>query len=574
MKKLNQNPHDKEDVIKSETKLQSLGHVEFVRNLTPEQQEMLTKNPVQNFIPWRAVWNGNSISTPCRLVFDASQPTASGTSLNDILVKGKNNMNKLVEIVIRWSTHKIGFHTDVKKMYNTVQLREKHWCFQRYIWQNELDNRKIPEEKVIKTLIYGVKSSGNQSEQGLHETSHMSAVEFPEFNHIVQDIYVDDCLSGAQNLRDTMIRNDQIELVLNRGGFSLKGVTFSGKDSPATLTNDEASINVAGMRWFPKEDLLSLDISELNFAKKCRGNKLSEQQNIIPANVTRRHCVSKVSAVFDLTGKITPITATMKLDLHTLVKRGLDWDDVLPNELRPIWVSQFEMMQEISKIKFQRAVVPEDAINLDIQTIDAADASQKLACVAIYARFLKKDGTHSCQLIFSRSKLIPDGLSQPRAELFAATMNAHTGEIVRRALQENHKGKMKLTDSQVVLHWLSNYEKTVKQWVRNRVIEILRFTDSSEWFFISSHNMIADLGTRRVDDPRLVDQNLAWINGFDRITKDDKEFPIKFLDQIRLSREELAAIQIEKVLKHNLGVTDIQSSDENNIYMVNEQQFY
>ena len=60
VKKLNQNPQDK-DVIQSEAKLQSLGHVEFVRNLTPEQQEMLAKNPVQNFIPWRAVWNGNSI---------------------------------------------------------------------------------------------------------------------------------------------------------------------------------------------------------------------------------------------------------------------------------------------------------------------------------------------------------------------------------------------------------------------------------------------------------------------------------------------------------------------------------
>ena len=73
-------------------------------------------------------------------------------------------------------------------------------------------------------------------------------------------------------------------------------------------------------------------------------------------------------------------------------------------------------------------------------------------------------------------------------EIFAATMNAHTGRIVRRALQENCKRKMKLTDSQVVLHWLSNHEKPVKQWVRNRVIEILRFSDSSEWFFISSHN--------------------------------------------------------------------------------------
>ena len=77
MDKLNQNPQDKEDVIQSEAKLQSLGHVEFVRNLTPEQQEMLTKNPVQNFIPWRAVWNGNSISKPYHLVFDTSQPAAS-----------------------------------------------------------------------------------------------------------------------------------------------------------------------------------------------------------------------------------------------------------------------------------------------------------------------------------------------------------------------------------------------------------------------------------------------------------------------------------------------------------------
>ena len=85
--------------------------------------------------------------------------------------------------------------------------------------------------------------------------------------------------------------------------------------------------------------------------------------------------------------------------------------------------------------------------------MDAADASQKLACVALHARFLKKDGTHSCQLIISRSKLITDGLSKPRAEFFAPTMNADTGEIVWRALQENQKGKMKLTDSGLVIHW-------------------------------------------------------------------------------------------------------------------------
>ena len=64
-------PQGKQDVIESKAKLQSLGHVDFVKNLSSAQQKMLRTNPIQNFIPWRAVWNGDSVSTPCRLVFDS-----------------------------------------------------------------------------------------------------------------------------------------------------------------------------------------------------------------------------------------------------------------------------------------------------------------------------------------------------------------------------------------------------------------------------------------------------------------------------------------------------------------------
>ena len=109
---------------------------------------MLRRSEIQNFIPWRAMWNGNSISTPRRLVFDASQSTVSGWSLNDILAKGENNMNKLVEIVIRWSIHKIGYHTDIKKMYNSVKLLDDNWCLLWYIWQKDLDTRNSPRKKL------------------------------------------------------------------------------------------------------------------------------------------------------------------------------------------------------------------------------------------------------------------------------------------------------------------------------------------------------------------------------------------------------------------------------------------
>ena len=53
----------------------------------------------------------------------------------------------------------------MKKMYNSVPLKEEHWCFQRYVRQNDLDITKLRDEKVIKTLIYGVISSVNQSER-------------------------------------------------------------------------------------------------------------------------------------------------------------------------------------------------------------------------------------------------------------------------------------------------------------------------------------------------------------------------------------------------------------------------
>ena len=144
-------------------------------------------------------------------------------------------------------------------------------------------------------------------------------------------------------------------------------------------------------------------------------------------------------------------------------------------------------MQEICNLRFQKVVVPEDAMNLDINTIDAADTSYKMACVIIYARFLKRNGTYSCQLVFSRSKVV--------LELLAATVNTHTSEIVKKAFPGNHKRSVKLSDSQVTLHWINNQKKPLKQWVRNRVVEMNRFTQPKDWMFARSEDIIADIST-------------------------------------------------------------------------------
>ena len=128
MKRL-QKPADKQSVLKAEAALQELGFVDWVENLPEDVQKDLRENVIQNFLAWRVVWKEDSVTSPVRPVFDASQPTPSGYSVNDIVAKGKNNLNVLNEIFLRWRTHPVGFHSDVMKMYNRIKLEQSDWCF-------------------------------------------------------------------------------------------------------------------------------------------------------------------------------------------------------------------------------------------------------------------------------------------------------------------------------------------------------------------------------------------------------------------------------------------------------------
>ena len=106
-------------------------------------------------------------------MFEASQVTTSGYSLNSILAKGINIMNKLIEILICWSTHRFDFHTDMTKCHHNLSVADDSYV------------------TVFKTLIYGVKSSSNQAESGLRTTARIERGNFPKSSTLIQkDIYM------------------------------------------------------------------------------------------------------------------------------------------------------------------------------------------------------------------------------------------------------------------------------------------------------------------------------------------------------------------------------------------------
>ena len=124
--------------------------MDYVENLTDKEKSFID-GKLQNYIPWR-VWNENSISTSCRLVFDASHKTSRCCSLNSLRAKGVNSMNSLLSNNYSVDCASV-YHCDISSFYNLVLLNVEYWRYQLYWWGESLDVERPPRQKVVKTLM-------------------------------------------------------------------------------------------------------------------------------------------------------------------------------------------------------------------------------------------------------------------------------------------------------------------------------------------------------------------------------------------------------------------------------------
>ena len=183
-----------------------------------------------------------------------------------------------------------------------------------------------PSEGAFKTLIYDVKSSGNQAERALRLTAENMSESYPETSKVIlNDIYVDDCISGTNNKSKLISVMDELKVGLETGGFTLKGFTFVGSDPDVHSSADGKSINVGGLKWYSQEDKIGINVSKLNFEKKLRGRKSANGDGALPEKITKRDCASKVAELFDPLGRIVPLIAGTNQDISLLHASGLNW---------------------------------------------------------------------------------------------------------------------------------------------------------------------------------------------------------------------------------------------------------
>ena len=100
----------------------------------------LQKPPKEIFyLPIHAVRKEHSTTTKVRAVFDASAKTATGVSLNDILLVGPTVHLFIVDVLLRFRFHCIVLTTDVSKMYRAVELTLPDRDLHRIVWRRSAD---------------------------------------------------------------------------------------------------------------------------------------------------------------------------------------------------------------------------------------------------------------------------------------------------------------------------------------------------------------------------------------------------------------------------------------------------
>ena len=537
-------PGMRQDAVKSHQKLVDRGHVMSESEARMVYKEAMEKVPGDGyFIPWRTVYNDGSISTPCRLVFDASSKTPGGESLNGVLAKGQNRLAKLQHLLVRFRLGAEAVTADISMAYNGTRLRPEHLKFQKYLWKENLCPTSPTEVRVVATLIYGVKPSGQQCQVSLEKLSDFFLEKkqcLAGANALKNSTYVDDIISGQETREECRQVADEISKILAKGSMAVKAFTFSGQQPSEKVSADGTNVGLAGYLWAPKGDHIQLDIGPPRLGKARRGRRpdpvAGEFKTALASCFTKRVLTGLVASVFDPIGLATPITAGLKLDLHELCKLQLDWDDVVPLELLSKWADNMKKIQSLREVVYKRTVIPVDAKELKVELLVATDASQHVGIAAVYGRVLRTNGEYSCQLIAARSKLLT-GLTIPKAELKSAVTATVLAHVVRTNLGEKYGGSVYITDSTICLYWITQDDRPLQVGVRNAVSEIRRFSDHQDWHHVATELNVADLGTREATAADLM-AGAGWQEGQPWMQLPRQEMPIKSAAQVTLTAEE------------------------------------
>lgn len=150
-----------------------------------------------------------------------------------------------------------------------------------------------------------------------------------------RDFYVDDVLSGADDLEAACKLQAELLQLLQAGRFLLRkwaanhsallhNIPLENRQSsPLKEFQEENTIRTLGLLWDTNSDQFTFQVPPVTDSE----------------HPTKRKILSAIARLYDPLGWLSPVTIVAKILLQNLWLSKLDWDTPLPNELASSWIT-------------------------------------------------------------------------------------------------------------------------------------------------------------------------------------------------------------------------------------------
>ncbi|XP_070134695.1 uncharacterized protein [Drosophila bipectinata] len=480
----------------------------YARKLQPD--EVAVKSDKLWYLPHFGVENPNKPGK-VRLVFDAAAKVG-GTSLNSALDKGPQHYKPLPAVLFHFREGAVGVCGDIKEMFHQVLIRPEDRCSQRFLWRDGNDDRE-PDTYEMNVMTFGAACSPSTA----HYVKTVNALKFRDSDPravkaIIDHHYVDDYVDSFDTESEAIEVSTRVKEIHAEAGFELcqfsscSPIVEAALGPPGQVKSvgwGESEQKILGMRWQVATDDFRFNVEYHRVPKSV----LSGER--VP---TKREFLSLLMSTFDPLGFLCCLMITAKLLLREIWRQKIQWDEPLPEEIGRAFAAWRRELDAVGQFRCPRHYFGRGAVRT-IELHVFVDASQSAFAAVAYWRVTYNDGNVLVSFVCAKTKCAPmRTMSIPRLELQAAVLGTRVMNTVKEEHGVDISETVLWTDSKTVLKWIGSTHRRYKQFVGNRVAEILESSKVSQWRWVPTADNAADDATRSQSKADLSPES-RWLSG-------------------------------------------------------------
>ncbi|CAB0018733.1 unnamed protein product, partial [Nesidiocoris tenuis] len=270
-----------------------LGHM---RRLEP----LDVKHSPNYYIPHHAVHREGDPPERIRVVFNASQRTSNGRSLNEILLVGPKLQSEISCMITRFRSFRYVFISDIRQMFRQIRHPESDHDMLRIVWRNSSD--EPIQDFALCTVTYGTTSAPFLANRVVQHLAEEGSVSHPTASRILREhTYVDDVHGGGSSLEEALLARTELIDLLGSAQLELRkwasnceqvleGIPLEhrlARSVSVDMSEDEGKpLKMLGIAWDPSSDTFFFKVPSS------------------PVIHTKRELASQVGKIYDPVGTV------------------------------------------------------------------------------------------------------------------------------------------------------------------------------------------------------------------------------------------------------------------------------